>query len=149
MAIAFVKKSALFSSDGPDTSSVVASTAYTGGSDHILVMLWTGYSAGYVAGNTSVSGGAGNSWVRASPSYTNAGNSTVEIFYCMGAAAGSYAVTMNHSSQNFRRAQVLEFSGMASASAYDTYTTGTAAYTEYRDHVESGASKRTWSCLLQ
>jgi hypothetical protein len=117
-AVAYVKKSAVYQNAASETVTTVVSTAYTGGSGHLLVFAYAGYTGTtFDPAGTSISDGH-NTWHRGPTEYTYNGSS-LEIWYCMDAYAGTYTISMTHTAQVYNNAQVFEFSGVASTSAFD------------------------------
>jgi hypothetical protein len=122
VSIAYVGKSTYYAASGSATSSTVASRTYTAG--NLLVVAWTGYNASFAPAVSGIVGGTGNTWSRAD-AIDKSTKFGLEIWYCLNCVSGAYTVAISHNTASDRCAQVLEFSGVATASAFDKTSGGT------------------------
>lgn len=124
MALAHVSTT---SGTGDSNASTIAATAaaHTAGNLLVAVVCWTH------ASNTlsSIADTDGNTWTRATGSKIDTGSDNAEIFYAenIGGHATNVVTATFSANVQFRRIVVLEYSGAATSSAFDTSGTGSAA----------------------
>lgn len=129
MAIAFVQSGSAGASGALSISKAFPSPNTAG---NFLIAAVHVFNNGPGPGTITVTDSKGNTWTKATGSYTyGSGLGTEQIWYCENCAAGSNTVTATcgTSSSNFPGISIAEYSGMLTSSSFDAQNHGTGTGT--------------------
>jgi hypothetical protein len=121
MAIAFVQKATEINHESSSATSA-AFGAITNTADNALFVLIANFTSGGQSASAPTDTNS-NTWNRIS-TVQNSGSNTVEVWGALNINGGSNTVTVHFGAAAFFSASMVEFSGVATASATDTASVG-------------------------